>query len=108
MGQDAFLVSGFVVLWYVPVSRWKKDQPSKTCASCEGINRNWHGAARAEEVLIGYACDGFAIYGTKGEDGKPPAYLDECNGHSDRPPSGPPSGKPPIDRPPGKPPIKSQ
>src|SRR5439155_2049684 len=33
--------------------------------------------------LIGYAFDGFAIYGPNGEDGKPPADLDECNGHSD-------------------------
>lgn len=34
--------------------------------------------------LIGYAFDGFAIYGPNGEDGKPPADLDECNGHSDK------------------------
>ncbi len=33
--------------------------------------------------LIGYAFDGFAIYGPNGEDGKPPQDLDECNGHSD-------------------------
>jgi hypothetical protein len=33
--------------------------------------------------LIGYAFDGFAIYGPNGEGGKPPTDLDECNGHSD-------------------------
>jgi len=33
--------------------------------------------------LIGYAFDGYAIYGPNGDDGKPPADLDECNGHSD-------------------------
>lgn len=33
--------------------------------------------------LIGYAFDGFAIYGPNGEDGKPPKDLDECNGHTD-------------------------
>jgi hypothetical protein len=33
--------------------------------------------------LIGYAFDGYAIYGPNGEDGKPPTNLDECNGHSD-------------------------
>jgi hypothetical protein len=33
--------------------------------------------------LIGYAFDGYAIYGPNGEDGKPPTDLDECNGHKD-------------------------
>jgi hypothetical protein len=33
--------------------------------------------------LIGYAFDGYAIYGLNGEDGKPPSDLDQCNGHSD-------------------------
>jgi hypothetical protein len=33
--------------------------------------------------LIGYAFDGYAIYGPNGDGGKPPADLDECNGHSD-------------------------
>lgn len=33
--------------------------------------------------LIGYAFDGFGIYGPNGEGGKPPEDLDECNGHSD-------------------------
>lgn len=34
--------------------------------------------------LIGYAFDGFAIYGPSGENGKPPTDLDECNGHTDK------------------------
>jgi hypothetical protein len=33
--------------------------------------------------LIGFAFDGYAIYGPNGDGGKPPADLDECNGHSD-------------------------
>ena len=33
--------------------------------------------------LIGYAFDGFPIYGPNGENGKLPTDLDECNGHSD-------------------------
>jgi hypothetical protein len=33
--------------------------------------------------LIGYAFDGFAIYGPNGENGKPPTDLDDCNGHTD-------------------------
>jgi hypothetical protein len=33
--------------------------------------------------LIGYAFDGFPIYGPYGDGGKPPTDLDECNGHSD-------------------------
>jgi hypothetical protein len=34
--------------------------------------------------LIGYAFDGFALYGPNGVDGKPPGDLDDCNGHSDK------------------------
>ena len=33
--------------------------------------------------LIGYAFDGFAIYGPNSDGGKSPTDLDECNGHSD-------------------------
>jgi hypothetical protein len=33
--------------------------------------------------LIGLAFDGFAIYGPNGQNGQPPADLDECNGHTD-------------------------
>lgn len=38
----------------------------------------------AHSPLIGYAFDGYAIYGPNGEDGQAPADLDECNGHEDR------------------------
>lgn len=34
--------------------------------------------------LIGYAFDGFPIYGPNGENGKPPTDLDPCNGHTDK------------------------
>ena len=40
--------------------------------------------AGAHSSIIGYAFDGFAIYGPNGEDGRPPADLDECNGHTDK------------------------
>lgn len=33
--------------------------------------------------IIGYAFDGFALYGPNGTNGKPPSDLDECNGHTD-------------------------
>src|SRR5579871_1508601 len=33
--------------------------------------------------LIGFMFDGYAVYGPNGENGKPPADLDECNGHWD-------------------------
>ena len=35
-------------------------------------------------ALVGYAFDGFGIYGTRGEDGKQltNAALDECHGHT--------------------------
>ncbi len=33
--------------------------------------------------LVGYMFDGFPIYGPRGDQGKPPTDLDECNGHSD-------------------------
>ena len=33
--------------------------------------------------IIGFAFDGFPIYGPNGDDGKPPTDLDSCNGHSD-------------------------
>ena len=40
-------------------------------------------APSGHSPLIGFAFDGFAIYGPNGEDGKPPSDLDECNGHTD-------------------------
>jgi hypothetical protein len=33
--------------------------------------------------MLGYAFDGFAIYGPQDVDGEPPDDLDECNGHTD-------------------------
>lgn len=33
--------------------------------------------------LLGFAFDGFGIYGPQGEDGKAPKDLDPCNGHTD-------------------------
>ena len=33
--------------------------------------------------LIGYAFDGYAIYGPNDDGGAPPKNLDECNGHTD-------------------------
>jgi hypothetical protein len=33
--------------------------------------------------LIGYAFDGFAVYGPNDTKGKPPTDLDDCNGHAD-------------------------
>ncbi len=35
-------------------------------------------------ALIGYAFDGFPIYGPNGENGQPPKDLDSCNGHQDK------------------------
>ncbi len=40
-------------------------------------------AAPGHSPVIGYAFDGFAIYGLNGTDGRPPADLDSCNGHRD-------------------------
>lgn len=34
--------------------------------------------------IIGYAFDGFKIYGLQGMSGIPPKDLDQCNGHSDK------------------------
>ncbi len=39
--------------------------------------------AGQHSALVGWAFDGFALYGPNGEDGQPPADLDECNGHTD-------------------------
>ncbi|HYO10047.1 MAG TPA: YHYH protein [Tepidisphaeraceae bacterium] len=47
------------------------------------IHSSFADPAGRHSPLIGYAFDGFAIYGPNGEDGKPPADLDECNGHAD-------------------------
>ena len=47
------------------------------------IHTSFTDAPGKHSPLIGYAFDGFAIYGPNGEDGKPPTDLDECNGHTD-------------------------
>ena len=41
-------------------------------------------SSRQHSPVIGYAFDGFKIYGLQGEGGKPPANLDKCNGHKDK------------------------
>jgi hypothetical protein len=47
------------------------------------VHTSFKDEAGQHSSLIGYAFDGFAIYGPNGEGGKPPTDLDECNGHSD-------------------------
>jgi hypothetical protein len=47
------------------------------------IKTPFHDPAGQHSPLIGYAFDGYAIYGPNGEDGKPPTDLDSCNGHTD-------------------------
>jgi hypothetical protein len=47
------------------------------------IHSSFKDDAGRHSPLIGYAFDGFAIFGPLGEDGKRPDDLDECNGHSD-------------------------
>jgi hypothetical protein len=44
----------------------------------------FHDAEGKHSALIGYAFDGYAIYGPNGENGKPPTDLDGCNGHEDK------------------------
>lgn len=48
------------------------------------VNSPFTDPAGKHSPLIGYAFDGFPIYGPNGEDGKPPKDLDECNGHYDK------------------------
>ena len=38
----------------------------------------------AHSPLLGYAFDGYALYGPNGEGGQPPADLDASNGHQDK------------------------
>ena len=47
-----------------------------TNVSCEYIEQS-------NSTILGYARDGFPIYGTAESDGSEPAGLDECNGHLD-------------------------
>ena len=47
------------------------------------IKSPFHDPIGTHSPLIGWAFDGFAIYGPNGENGKPPFDLDQCNGHID-------------------------
>ena len=47
------------------------------------VHTSFKDEAGQHSSLIGYAFDGFAIYGPNSEAGKPPTDLDECNGHED-------------------------
>jgi hypothetical protein len=47
------------------------------------IHTSFADPAGEHSPLIGYAFDGYGIYGPNGEAGKPPTDLDTCNGHSD-------------------------
>jgi hypothetical protein len=47
------------------------------------VHTSFNDEAGKHSSLIGYAFDGYPIYGPNGEGGKPPGDLDECNGHSD-------------------------
>ena len=41
-------------------------------------------AANQHSPVVGYAFDGFKIYGLQGERGRSPKDLDSCNGHKDK------------------------
>jgi hypothetical protein len=43
----------------------------------------FHDGPGKHSPLLGYAFDGYGIYGPQGENGKPPTDLDSCNGHED-------------------------
>ena len=43
----------------------------------------FHDKPGEHSPLIGYAFDGYGVYGPQSEDGKPPTDLDGCNGHND-------------------------
>ena len=47
------------------------------------VHTSFKDEAGQHSSLIGYAFDGFAVYGPNGDGGKPPTDLDECNGHTD-------------------------
>ncbi len=47
------------------------------------IHTSFVDKAGEHSPLIGYAFDGFAIYGPLSDGGKRPTDLDECNGHTD-------------------------
>jgi hypothetical protein len=43
----------------------------------------FHDEPGQHSPLLGWAFDGFALYGPNGENGQPPTDLDTCNGHID-------------------------
>lgn len=47
------------------------------------IHTSFSDPEKEHSPLIGYAFDGYAIFGPNGDGGKAPADLDECNGHTD-------------------------
>ena len=47
------------------------------------VNSPFRDPSGQHSPLIGWAFDGFAIYGPNGENGQPPLDLDRCNGHID-------------------------
>ena len=47
------------------------------------INNPFHDIPGKHSSIIGWAFDGFPIYGPNGDDGKPPTDLDANNGHID-------------------------
>jgi hypothetical protein len=47
------------------------------------IHTSFSDPAGEHSPLIGFAFDGYAIYGPNGDGGTPPTDLDECNGHTD-------------------------
>ena len=47
------------------------------------VKSPFHDPVGQHSPLIGYAFDGYGIYGPNGEKGVPPTDLDNCNGHTD-------------------------
>lgn len=66
--------------------------PVDPCGGHAGFQNDYHyhrvpsclvdDAPGAHSPQIGYALDGYPLYGRYGEDGSPPADLDECQGHA--------------------------
>lgn len=93
-GEVGFLVSGVVV--NSPVDALGRDAVAHEVQDkCQGHPNNagyhYHSVSSCvpdegtgHSALLGYALDGFGIYGLRGEDGKDltDADLDECHGHT--------------------------
>jgi hypothetical protein len=47
------------------------------------VKSPFHDEPGKHSQLLGYAFDGYAIFGPNDSDGAPPSDLDECNGHTD-------------------------